>query len=80
MQSYCHLVLIHGSGAGKESRFLLMLGAFTAYRKSTPVDTRSSVYVKERAQRFDDPILLRHMDDVVGTGPDEHPMRDFEHL
>ena len=40
----------------------------------------SSTYVKKRAQRSDDSILLRHMDDVVGTGPDEHLMSDFEHM
>ena len=28
-----------------------------------------STYVKKRAQRSDDSILLRHMDDVVGTRP-----------
>ena len=39
-----------------------------------------SMYVKKRAQRSDDSILLRHMDDVVGTGPDEHLMSDFEHM
>ena len=39
-----------------------------------------STYVKKRAQRSDDSILLRHMDDVVGTGPDEHRMNDFEHM
>ena len=39
-----------------------------------------STYVKKRAQRSDDSILLRHMDDVVGTGPDEHLMSDFEHM
>ena len=38
-----------------------------------------STYVKKRAQRSDDAILLRHMDDVVGTGPEEHLMSDFEH-
>ena len=38
-----------------------------------------STYVKIRAQRSDDSILLRYMDDVVGTGPDEHRMSDFEH-
>ena len=30
-----------------------------------------STYVKKRTQRSDDSILLRHMDDVVGTGPEE---------
>ena len=38
-----------------------------------------STYVKKRTQRSDDSILLRHMDDVVGTGPDEHLISDFEH-
>ena len=32
-----------------------------------------SMYVKKRSQRSDDSILLRHIFDVVGTGPDEHP-------
>ena len=39
-----------------------------------------STYVKKRAQRLDDSILLRHMDDVVGTGPEEHLMSDFENM
>ena len=39
-----------------------------------------STYVKKRAQRSDDSMLLRHMDDVVGTGPDEHLMGGFEHM
>ena len=39
-----------------------------------------STYVKKRAQRSDDSILLRHMDDVVGTRPEEHLMSDFEHM
>ena len=39
-----------------------------------------SAYVKKRAQRSDDSILLRHMDDVVGTGPEEHLMSDFERM
>ena len=37
-------------------------------------------YVKNRAQRCDDSILLRHMDDVVGTGPGGHIMSDVEHM
>ena len=45
-----------------------------------PVDIRSLTYVKKRAQRSDDLVFLRHMDDVVGTGPDEHLMSDFEHM
>ena len=28
----------------------------------------------------DDSILLRHVDDVVGTGPAEHLMSDLEHM
>ena len=40
----------------------------------------ASTYVKKRAQRSDDSILLHHMDDVVGTGPEEHLMSDFEHM
>ena len=39
-----------------------------------------STYVKKRAQRSDDSILLRHMDDVVGTGPEEHLMSNFQHI
>ena len=39
-----------------------------------------STYVKKRAQRSDASILLRHVDDVVGTGPEEHLMSDFEHM
>ena len=39
-----------------------------------------SMYVKKRAQRSEDSILLRHMDDVVGMGPDSHLMNDFEHM
>ena len=39
-----------------------------------------STYVKKRAKRSDDSILLRYMDDVVGTSPEEHPMSDFEHM
>ena len=39
-----------------------------------------STCVKKRAQRSDDSILLRHIDDVVGTGPEEQLMSDFEHM
>ena len=39
-----------------------------------------STYMKKRRHRSDDSILLRHMDDVVGTGPEEHLMSDFEHM
>ena len=38
-----------------------------------------STYVKKRTQRSEDSILLRHMDDLVGTGSEEHLMSDFEH-
>ena len=31
-----------------------------------------STYVKKRTQGSEDSILLRHIDNVVGTGPDEH--------
>ena len=36
-----------------------------------------STYVKKRAKRSEDTIVLRHIDDVVGTGPEEHLMSDF---
>ena len=39
-----------------------------------------STYVKKRTQRSEDSILLRHIDDVVGTGPSEQLMSDFEHM
>ena len=39
-----------------------------------------STYVKKRTQRSHDSILLRHIDDVVGTGPDEQLMNDFQHM
>ena len=39
-----------------------------------------ATFVRKRAQRTDDSILLRHMDDVVGTGPDEHLMSDLERI
>ena len=31
-------------------------------------------------KRHDDSIFLRHMDEVVGTGPEEHLISDFEHM
>ena len=34
----------------------------------------------KREERRDDSILLRHMDDVVRTGPEEHLMRDIERM
>ena len=39
-----------------------------------------STKVKKRTQRSDDSILLCHLDDVVGTGPEEHLISDFEHM
>ena len=39
-----------------------------------------STNVKKRTQRSDDSILLRHTDDVVGKGQDEHFMSDLEHV
>ena len=39
-----------------------------------------STYVKKRTHRSEDSILLRRMDDVVGTGPDEQLMNGFEHM
>ena len=70
----------------KDSRFLLKPGPYT--HRTLKVNDMSynqlisdpSTYVKKRAQRSDDSILLRHMDDVVGTGPEEHLMSDFEHV
>ena len=44
-----------------------------------PVDITSFTNVKKRANRSDDSILLRYIDDVVVVGPDEHFMIDFEH-
>ena len=39
-----------------------------------------STYVKKRTQQSEDSIILRQMDDVVGSGPHEHLMSDFEHM
>ena len=39
-----------------------------------------STCLKNRAQRSEDSILLRHRDDVVRTGPEERFMSDFEHM
>ena len=39
-----------------------------------------STYVEKRSQRPDDSILLRHMDDVVDTGPDTHLSIYCEHM
>ena len=38
-----------------------------------------STYRKKRTQRSDDSTVLRHSD-VVGTGPEEHLMCDFERI
>ena len=51
----------------------------TAKHELRPVEVRS-FDVTKRAQRSDDAILLRHMDEVVGTGPEEHLMSDFVHI
>ena len=39
-----------------------------------------STHVAKREERRDDSILLRHKDDVVGTGPEQHLMRDVERM
>ena len=39
-----------------------------------------STYVKKRTQPSEESILLRHMDDVVCTGPEEHPMKTSLYL
>ena len=39
-----------------------------------PVDIRSFDVCEETS------VLLRHMDDVVGTAPEEHLMSDFKHM
>ena len=39
--------------------------------------TDPSAYVRKRTQQQDGSIFSRHMDDVVGTGSDEHLMSDF---
>ena len=44
------------------------------------VGIRPSTYVAKRAKRQDNSILLRHMDDVVGTAPEKHLMGDVEHM
>ena len=49
-------------------------------RELQPVDIRSFDVCEKRALRSEDSILLRHMDDVVGTGPEEHLMSDCEHM
>ena len=62
----------------------LIPGVFTAQKINdmnyNQLISDPSTYVKKRGQRSDDSILLRHMDDVVGTGPEEHLMSDFEHM
>ena len=66
----------------KDSRFLLRPEGSHRTEKINDMSynqliSDSSTYVKKLAQRSDDSILLRHTDDVVGTGPDEHLMSDF---
>ena len=66
----------------KNSRFLWGIHSTQKNQRHElqPVEIRSFDYVKKRAQRSDDSILLRHMDDEVGTGPVEHLMNGFEHM
>ena len=69
----------------RDSRSLLRPGVFTAHRENQrhelqQVDIGSIDVCEETCttiRRFDP---LRHMDDVVGTGPQEHLMNDFEHM
>ena len=68
----------------KVSRFRHMLGVFAAQKiNEMGVDqlvSDPSTYLKKRTQRQDDSVLLRHRDDVVGTGPEEHPMKTSLYL
>ena len=62
-----------------------MLGEFTVRGKLDQwsyeqLKSDPSTYVDKREKRKNDSIRLRHMDDVVGTGPEEHLMRDFERM
>ena len=74
--------------AGKRFRGLKIYSqAWSIHRKQKINDVTHdqlisgpSTYMKRRRQRSDDSILLRHMNDVVGTGPEEHLMSDFEHM
>ena len=47
---------------------------------SNQLKSDSSTYVKKRAQRSDESILLSHMGDEMELRPDEHLMNDFEHM
>ena len=69
----------------KDSRFLLKVWSIHSTQKINEMSyhqliTDPSTYVKIRAQRSNDSILWRHMDDVVGTGPEEHLIRYSEHM
>ena len=68
----------------KDSRFLLRLGIHSTQKINdmsyNQLISDFSTYVRKRAQRSENSILLRHMDDVVGTGPEEHLMSDFEYM
>ena len=62
------------------SKWVRDLGVFHSTQKINDMSYNQlisdpSTYVKKRAQRSHDAIILRHMDDVVGTG-----MSDFEHM
>ena len=68
----------------KDSIFLFRPGVSTAQKINdmsyNQLMSDSSAYVKKRAQRSEDSIFLRHMDDVVGTGPEEHLISDFQYM
>ena len=69
----------------RDSRSLLRPGAIHSTQKINDMNCSQLIFdpstcVKKRAQRSDDSIPLRHMDDVVSTGPEEHLMSDFEHM
>ena len=62
-----------------------MLGEFTVRRKLDQwsyeqLKSDPSTYVDNCEKRKDDSIRLRQMDGAVGTGPEEHLMRDFERM
>ena len=64
---------------------MALQGSFSSTQKINDMNysqliSDPSTYVKKRAERSEDSILLRHMDDVVGAGPEEHLMSDFEHM
>ena len=60
--------------------FLLRSGLFTTTWAYDQLVSDPSTSVENRTQRPDDSILLRHMVDVVGTGPDTHLSMYCEHM